>query len=256
MRIVSLCVDGIQQAAERGLYQWLDGQDADIICLQDLRALEYELDHKQFHPDGYFAYFFDSGVENTGGVAIYTRRQPKALIHGLGFASGVDMEGRYLQVDFERISVGSLLAPRASDDPQSQPKKDKFFDDLQAHLNKISRKRRDFIFCGDWAMAHRDLDVQNPDSHHQAPGFLAHERQWMDQLFNQLEYTDAFRQVNRDPDEHTWWPSGEIGRGDGWRVDHQVVSNALSSRIEYGAAYKTKAFSSHLPLILDYDLEL
>jgi len=103
MRIISLSVDGIHQAAQRGLYDWLISQDADIICLQDLRALEPELDHAVFHPEGYNAYFFDSGVKHYNGVAIYTRKQPKALIYGLGFSSGVDMEGRYLQADFENI---------------------------------------------------------------------------------------------------------------------------------------------------------
>jgi exodeoxyribonuclease-3 len=119
MRIISLCVDGIHQAAQRGLYDWLADQDADIICLQDLRAQEYELDGDPFQLEGYFAYFFDSGIKHYNGVAIYTRQQPKALIYGLGFNTGVDMEGRYLQVDFEQISVGSLLAPSARAENES-----------------------------------------------------------------------------------------------------------------------------------------
>jgi len=256
MRIISLCVDGIHQAAQRGLYDWLTGQDADIICLQDLRALEYELDDKVFHPAGYNAYFFDSGVKHTDGVAIYTRKQPKAIIYGLGFSSGVDMQGRYLQADFEHISVGSLLAPIAGDNPDSREVKIQFFDDFQAHLHKISRKRREYIFCGNWTMAHRRHDVQNWQSHEHDFGFLPHERQWMDQLFNQLEYKDAFRHVIRDGDEFTWWPSNTVGQGDGWRVDYQVVSDPLCSRIEHGAIYKSKTFSSHLPVIMDYDIEL
>ena len=256
MRIISLCVDGVHQAAQRGLYDWLNSQDADIICLQDLQAQEYELDHDVFHPEGYNAYFFDSGIEHFNGVAIYTRQQPKALIFGLGFSSGVDMQGRYLQADFEHVSVGSLLAPVSDGTPESEEIKIKFFDDFQAHLNKISRKRREYIFCGNWGMAHTTKDVQNADQYRDSPGFLPHERQWMDQLFNQLEYKDAFRCVVGDSDEYTWWPSGEAGKGDGWRVDHQVVSDPLSSTIEHGAIYKTQAFSSHLPVIMDYDIEL
>ncbi len=256
MRIISLCVDGIHQATQRGLYDWLNSQDADVICLQDLKALEYELDQPVFQPPGYNAYFFDSGIEHCNGVAIYTRQQPKALIYGLGFASGVDMQGRYLQADFEHISVGSLLAPVYTGTPESEEIKIKFFDDFQAHLNKISRKRREYIFCGNWAMAHTGKDVQNADNHNQTPGFLAHEQQWMDQLFNQLEYKDAFRKVVGDSDEYTWWPSGEVGQGDGWRVDYQVVSDPLAGSIEHGAIYKNQVFSSHLPLIMDYDLEL
>lgn len=254
MRIISLSVDGIHQAAQRGLYEWIANQDADVICLQDLRALEYELDHPTFHPEGYFAYFFDSGIKHCNGVAIYTRHQPKALIYGLGFASGVDMEGRYLQIDYERYSIGSLLAPSAVSEAESQEVKIKFFEDFQALLHKITRKRRDYIFCGNWGMAHNRKDVENWQNNTDKSGFLPHEQQWMNQLFRQLGYTDAFRQAIPDSDEYTWWPSGTVGEGDGWRTDYQVVSNAIKKHIEYGAIYKNQLFSSHLPVIMDYDI--
>lgn len=255
MRVITLSVDGIFQAAQRGLYDWLADQDADVICLQDLRALEPELDHPVFHPDGYFSYFFDSGIKHYNGVAIYTRQQPKALIFGLGFASGVDMEGRYLQVDYEHYSIGSLLAPAAFSETESLEVKIKFFEDLQALLHKVTRKRRSFIFCGNWAMAAGRKDVQNWFNNQDSPGFLPHEQQWMQQLFNQIGYVDAFRQVNADPDEFSWWPSGKVGVGDGWRVDYQVVSESLKRKVEYAMIYKTQTFSSHLPVIVDYDIE-
>lgn len=255
MRIISLSVDGIHQAAQRGLFEWLESQDADIICLQDIRAQEYELDDPIFHPQDYFAYFFDSGVKNYNGVAIYTREQPKALIYGLGFSSAVDMEGRYLQVDFERYSIGSLLAPQAYSPNESQEVKIQFFEDLQALLHKITRKRRHFIFCGNWAMAHTRKDVQNYKKHENDSGFLAHEQQWMHQLFTQLGYCDAFRTAVPDDGEYSWWPSGEAGKGDGLRVDYQVVSNAIKRHVEYAALFKPKQFSSHLPVIVDYDID-
>lgn len=255
MRIISLCVDGIHQAAQRGLYDWLQTQDADIICLQDLRALEYELDNDVFHPDGYFSYFFDSGVKHYNGVAIYTRHQPKALIYGLGFSSGVDMEGRYLQIDYENYSIGSLLAPQAFSENESMDVKIQFFDDYQALLHKVTRKRRAFIICGNWAMAHSKKDVENWQDNVGVPGFLGHEQQWMGQLFNQLGYVDAFRQFVPDGGEYTWWPSGEASQGDGLRVDYQVVSARLARKIENAAIYKTQEFSSHRPVIVDYDID-
>ncbi len=255
MRIITLSVDGIHQAAQRGLYAWLGKQDADIICLQDLRALESELDNPIFHPKGYFSYFFDSGIKHYNGVAIYSRHQPKALIYGLGFSSGVDMEGRYLQVDFERYSVGSLLAPCAQAENDSLEVKIKFFEDFQALLHKITRKRRHFIFCGNWALAHTRKDVQNWQNNNGTPGYLPHEQQWLNQLFNQLGYADAFRQANTDKDEFSWWPSGVMGKGDGWRTDFQVVSEHIQPKVEYATIYKTQAFSSHLPVIIDYDID-
>ena len=255
MRIITLSVDGIHQAAQRGLYEWIADQDADIICLQDLRALEYELDDQVFHPEGYFAYFFDSGIKHYNGVAIYSRFQPKALIYGLGFASGVDMEGRYLQIDFEQYSIGSLLAPCAMAENESLEVKIKFFEDFQTLLHKVTRKRRNFIFCGNWGMAHTRKDVENWEKNIGTPGFLPHEQQWMNQLFNQIGYVDAFRKVNRDPDEFTWWPSGTVGVGDGWRTDYQVVSDDIQRKIEYAVTYKNQIFSSHLPVIVDYDID-
>lgn len=255
MRIISHCVDGIHQAAQRGLYDWLKDQDADIICLQDLRAQETELDHDIFHPEGYFSYFLDSGVKHYNGVAIYTRHQPKALIYGLGFSSGVDMEGRYLQIDFEHHSIGSLLAPAAFSAMESQDVKDKFFEDFQALLHKITRKRRHFIFCGNWSMAHTAKDVENWQSYEYLSGFLGHEQQWMNQLFRQLGYADAFRLCVPDEGEYSWWPSGEIGDGKGMRVDYQVISEALKKKVEFAAMYKTKTFSSHLPVIVDYEID-
>lgn len=256
MRVINLSVDGIVQAAQRGLYDWLMEQDADIICLQDLRALEYELDDNLYHPNGYFSYFFDSGIKGYNGVAIYTRHQPKALIYGFGCSDGVDMEGRYLQADFERVSIGSLMAPSARLDTQSPDVKISFFDQFQAHLHKITRKRREFIFCGNWEMAHSVKDVSNPQAMMDQSGFLPHERQWMDQLYTQIGYCDAFRRANQDADEYTWWPSGTIRDGDAWRTDLQVISERLNHSVEYGVIYKKRQFSSHLPVIMDYDLEL
>ncbi len=255
MRVISFCVDGIHQAAQRGLYDWLEEQDADVICLQDLRAQEFELDHDIFHPKNYFAYFLDSGVKHYNGVAIYTRHQPKALIYGLGFASGVDMEGRYLQIDYDHFSFGSLLAPSAFSEMESQDVKDKFFEDFQALLHKITRKRRHFIFCGNWAIAHTKKDVQDSESEENVAGFLSHEQQWMNQLFRQLGYVDAFRTCVPEEGEYSWWPSGTVGTGRGMRVDYQVISEGVKKKVEYAALYKTKTFSSHLPLIVDYDID-
>lgn len=256
MRIINVSVDGIQQAVERGLYQWLEQQDADIICLQDCRMPAYLLEEPPYLLDGYFCYFFDSGIDNAYGVGIFTKAQPKALIYGLGFSNGVDMQGRYIQADFDRLSVGSLLAPQSDGSAENAEIKTRFFDDLQAHLHKITRKRRDFIFCGNWAMAHTKNDVQNPAQHQDTPGFQTHERLWMDQLYSELGYTDAFRQVNKDNDEFTFWPSGEAGKGDGWRTDFQVVSESLRNKVEYATVYKNQVFSSHMPVTIDYDIEL
>ena len=256
MRIISLSVDGIHQASHRGLFDWLASQDADVICLQDLRAQEPEVaDRDEFTLPDYFAYYFDSPKPHTNGVAIYTRQAPKAIVFGFGLPSMEDMDGRYLQADFENISVGSLLAPAGDPGEPSQELKDTFFRELQAHLDKISRKKRKYIISGNWQIAHRDIDVENASAHTAESGFLDHERRWLDNLFEEGGYADAFRKGNTDSDEFSWWPSGVLGKGDGWRTDLQIVSRELERYVEYAVMYKANDFSSHTPVIVDYDIE-
>lgn len=256
MRIISLAVDGIQQATEKGLFEWLASQDATLICLQDLRTSAYKLEECQDYVlDGYFSYFLDAPDATKNGVAIYTREMPKAIMYGFGASNGEDMEGRYLQADFERISICSLLAPEAIAGNSSQETKDRFFRDLLSHLTKISHKRRDYFFCGNLNIAHREADVSEPAACEALSGFLPHERQTLGQLYNTIGYADAFRLFNSDRDEFTFWPSGEIGKGCGWRTDLQLISNNLRHSVEYAVTYKAKSFSSHLPVIIDYDIE-
>lgn len=254
MRIISFSADGIRDAAERGFYDWVLDQDADFICVQDLRAQEYELQQDLFFPQGYNPYFFDSAEKNSNGVAIYCREMPKAIMTGLGFVD-FDMEGRYIQADFQNISIGCLLAPSAYLDDDAKPHKKQFFELLQNHLSKIRNKRREFVICGNWNMIHTEADIQDQQANCDRSGNLPEEQQWMNQLFNELGYIDAFREINTDNDEFTWWPDGSLGQN-GWRVDYQVVSEGLKPVIEYGSIYKNQQFSSHAPLIMDYDYEL
>ena len=254
MRIISFCADGIESAANKGFFDWVAEQDADFICVQDIRAREYDLRDDVYFPQGYNPYFFDSVEGTTNGVAIYCRQMPKAIMTGLGFMD-FDMEGRYIQADFHQLSVGCLLAPAAGPgDAAALARKNQFFELYQSHLNKVRNKRREFVVCGNWNIAHKPIDVQDTQRNLEMPGFLPGEQQWMDRLFNDLGYIDAFREVNSDNDEFTWWP--ETHDENGWRVDYQVVSAGLQPVVEYGAIYKNQEFSSHAPLIMDYDYEL
>jgi len=254
MRIISFSADGIRNAAENGFYDWLKEQEADFICIQDLQCSEYDLQDNSFFPEQYNAYFFDDIDGKANGVAIYCRTLPKAIMTGLGFAD-FDMEGRYIQADYENLSVGCLLAPQAEPGNQEQlDRKNEFFQLLGNHLQKVRNKRREFIICGNWQMAHTAADVQDTERNSTVPGFLAEERQWMDELL-ESGYVDAFREINSDQDEFSWWPDGERDNN-GWRSDFHIISQGLKYAVDYGAIYKSKAFSSHAPIIMDYDIEL
>ncbi len=254
MQVISLSVDGIKQAAERGLFEWLEQQAADVVCLQDLRAREDELDSQLYFPEGYFAYFCDT-ADGRNGVAIYTRQMPRAVMMGFGYSEAVDLDGAYIRADFDQYSVVSLLAPKATMDPQSLENKMRFFDALQAHFQKISNKRRKYIFCGNWNTAHQKADVQNWEANQSLTGFLPFERQWMNELYNELGFVDVLRSLTSDRDVFSWWPSGEVGVGDGWRVDAQVTSPEIAAGVFRARYHPDKRFSSHIPLVVDYDID-
>ncbi|MCP5166049.1 MAG: endonuclease/exonuclease/phosphatase family protein [Pseudomonadales bacterium] len=254
MRIISFSADGLINAASKGFYDWLAEQDADFVCVQDLRCSEYDLQDNVYFPQDYNAYFLDDIDGKANGVAIYCRKLPKAIMTGLGFAD-FDMEGRYIQADYENLSVGCLLAPYAEPGNAEQlARKNEFYELLAAHLQKVRNKRREFVICGNWHLAHTPADVQDTDNNSNIPGFLAEERQWMNELY-ESGYVDAFREINSDHDEFSWWPDG--GREEnGWRTDFHVISKGLQYTVEYGAIYTNKIFSSHAPVIMDYDLEV
>ena len=254
MRIISFSADGIKNAAEKGFYDWLKEQDADFVCIQDLQCSEYDLQDNLFFPQEYNAYFFDDVDGKANGVAIYCRALPKAIMTGLGFAD-FDMEGRYIQADYENLSVGCLLAPAVIDnDATAQTHKNEFYALLGPHLQKIRNKRREFIIAGNWHLAHTPGDVQDTEQNSTQSGFLAEERQWLNEVLD-AGYIDAFREVNSDQDEFSWWPDGDRS-SNGWRTDFHLVSKGLQYNVDYGAIYKSREFSTHAPVIMDYDLEL
>ncbi len=253
MRVISLCADDIRSAADNGFYDWVADQDADFICVQNLGCSEYDLQADVFFPSEYNAYFFDNVEGKSDGVALYCRTLPKAIMTGLGF-SDFDMEGRYIQADYANVSVGCLLVPPGGDaGSDHQERKSEFLGLLQGHLSKIRNKRREFVICGGWHIAHTAGDVQDTERNSTRPGFLAEERQWMDEVI-ELGYVDAFREINSDQDEFSWWPDGDRD-SNGLRTDFQLVSEGMKYAIEYGAIYKAQSFAGHAPIIMDYDLE-
>ncbi len=253
MRVISFSADGVKNAADNGFYDWVLEQDADFICVQDLCCAEYDLQADIFFPSDYNAYFFDAVEGKSDGVALYCKSLPKAIMTGLGF-SDFDMEGRYIQADYSNVSIGCLLVPPGGDaGSEQQARKAEFLALLQSHLNKIRNKRREFVICGGWNLAHTAGDVQDTERNSTRSGFLAEERQWMDEVL-ELGYVDAFREINSDSDEFSWWPEGDRD-SNGLRTDFQLVSGGMKYAIEYGAIYKAKVFSNHAPIIMDYDLE-
>ncbi len=255
MRVITLNVNGIRSAASKGLFPWLAGQGADVICLQEVRAREEQFAGHDISLPGYHAAYYPAERPGYAGVALYSRQEPQRLVRGFG-VSEFDQEGRYLEAQFAQVAVVSLYLPSGSSGPERQASKDRFLRKFMPHLRALKRRRRPYILCGDWNIAHREIDLRNWKSNQKNSGFLPHERAWLDELFDDVGFVDAFRRVNQEPDQYTWWSQRGQARAKnvGWRIDYQVASPALEGAARAAQIYKAARFSDHAPLIMDYEL--
>jgi len=257
MRIITLNTNGIRSAARKGFFTWLSRQRADVACIQETKAHEDQLTDRIFHPRGFHAYFHDAEKRGYSGVAIYSRTQPDRVIMGLGWPE-FDNEGRYLEVQFGKLSVVSLYAPSGSSSEQRQAFKFRFLDEFMPYLRSLRRKRREYVICGDWNIAHKQIDLKNWRGNQNNSGFLPEERAWMDELFGPAGFIDAFRLVNQAPEQYTWWSNRGRAwdKNVGWRIDYQVITPGLRDHVMAARIYKDKRFSDHAPLIVDYRRDL
>ena len=255
MRIITLNANGIRSAARKGLFEWLEAQDADVVCIQETKAQRDQLDDPVFHPKGYHSHFFDAEKKGYSGVAIYSRVEPEEFLAGHG-SREFDREGRYVEARFKGFSVVSVYLPSGSSSEERQQAKFRFLGEFMPHLRALKRKRRDYVLCGDWNIAHKPIDLKNWRSNQKNSGFLPEERAWLDELFDDVDYVDAFREVNAEPDQYTWWSNrGQAwAKNVGWRIDYQVLSPRLRGSVRQAAIYKQQRFSDHAPLTIDYDL--
>ena len=253
MRVISANLNGIRSAHKKGFHQWMARQRADVICMQETKAQIDQLDKSVHSPGKWHSYFYDAEKKGYSGVAIFSRREPDAVHYGLGFDE-FDREGRYVQVDFGRLSVASVYLPSGSSGEERQQMKFKFLDLFMPWLQQRRADGREYIFCGDWNIAHKQIDLKNWRSNQKNSGFLPEERAWMDELFSTAGYVDAFRHVDSRPEQYTWWSNrGQSwDKNVGWRLDYQVITPALAERVEKASIYKSKRFSDHAPLIIDY----
>lgn len=255
MRIVSLQVDGLKQAVDKGLYEFLAMADADVVAIQNIKAKEYQLPDKVLYPKEFNAYFFDAEAENYSGVALLTRDVPKAVMTGLAFTQ-CDLQGRFIQVDFPQVSVGSVLFP-AVDEYNSLEDKLAFQQSFLEHLSKTRRKRREFIFCGNFEAAHKTIDLGDWKANQKTPGFLPEERAFFDQMFGPIGYVDAFREANFGENQFTWWPSAEEARRNinGWRKDMQICTPNIRQYVVEAKLDASLRFGDHAAVIIEYEFE-
>jgi exodeoxyribonuclease-3 len=254
MRVLTLNCNGIRSAARKGFFDWLPGQQVDVVCLQETRAATEDLCAAHFRPHGWHCEYLPATRKGYSGVALYARRPPDRVIRGFG-SSEFDAEGRYLEAQFGRLSVVSLYMPSGSAGPERQQAKFRFLAEFMPHLERLRRRRREYLLCGDFNIAHRPIDLKNWRANQKNSGFLPEERAWLDRLFNGGRYVDAFRVVNAAEHQYTWWSNRGQARAKnvGWRIDYQIASDALAAKVRSAHIHTATRFSDHAPLILDYD---
>lgn len=255
LRVISINLNGIRSAAKKGFFEWMSAQNADIICLQEVKAQEADIMQPLFHPEGYHSHFHCAEKKGYSGVGIYSKKAPNKIIKGLGWAEA-DQEGRYLEVDFGAFVVVSLYLPSGTSGPLRQEFKFDFLARFAAHLQQLKAAGRDYIICGDWNIAHKEIDLKNWRGNQKNSGFLPEERAWMTTLFGELGYVDAFRTLNQEAEQYTWWSNrGQAwAKNVGWRIDYQVITPNLKNKIRAVSIYKDQRFSDHAPLLVDYEL--
>lgn len=255
MRIITFNANGIRAAARKGFFDWLSGQGADVVCIQETKAQEHQLTDGTFWPRGYHTCYHDAEKKGYSGVALFCRAEPDEIVTGIG-SGEFDPEGRCLEARFGRLSVISLYLPSGSSGEERQAAKYRFLDRFMGHLRDLRRKRREYVICGDWNIAHKPIDLKNWKSNQKNSGFLPEERAWLDVLFDELGWVDAFRVVNTQPDQYTWWSNRGQARAKnvGWRLDYQIVSPGLREKVRSASIYTDERFSDHAPLVMDYDL--
>ncbi len=255
MRIITANLNGIRSAANKGFFAWLQSTQADVICLQELKAQAADMTTEMFSPAGYFGNFHYAEKKGYSGVGIYSKAKPDAVIEGLGIAD-IDSEGRYLECQFGNLSVVSLYLPSGSSGEERQAFKFSVLARIMPHLEALVKSGRSVVVCGDINIAHQEIDLKNHKGNKKNSGFLPEERAWLTDLFERVSWVDVYRVLHpATTDEcYTWWSNrgAAYEKNVGWRLDYQIATPTMAKKAYQSTIYKEKRFSDHAPLIIDY----
>ncbi|HRG71570.1 MAG TPA: exodeoxyribonuclease III [Thauera aminoaromatica] len=259
LRIITLNLNGIRSACTKGLLDWLPAQQADFLCVQELKAQDADLRPEMRAPAGMQGWFHAAEKKGYSGVGIYSRHAPDRVVEGLGIPA-IDAEGRFLQLDFGKLSVVSLYLPSGSSSEERQQVKFDFMDRFLPHMDQLFQSGQEVVVCGDWNIAHREADLKNWKSNQKNSGFLPEERAWLGRLFDEQGWIDVYRRLHPEATEacYTWWSNrGQAwAKNVGWRLDYQVATPGLAASAQAAEVYKAQRFSDHAPLTVDYDWTL
>lgn len=261
LRVTSLNVNGLRAAFRKGLGPWLEEQQPDVVCLQEVKAQQTDLAPSLLEPPGFEGHFHYAEKKGYSGVGIYARRSPTDVSVGIGLED-FDREGRLVRAQWPGLTIVSAYLPSGSSGEPRQAVKMHFLTFFEAWLKDLMHTHKEtgheFIICGDWNIAHKEIDLKNWRGNRKNSGFLPEERQWMTHVFDDLGFVDVFRALEPGEDHYTWWSNrGQAwAKNVGWRIDYQIATPGIASKAKAVDIYKTQRFSDHAPLTIDYEFSL
>ncbi|NND15077.1 MAG: exodeoxyribonuclease III [Eudoraea sp.] len=253
MKILSYNVNGIRAAMNKGLVSWLKASDPDVICLQEIKAMEDQIDTQALASLGYkHQHWFSAEKKGYSGVAILSKLKPDKVTYGTGI-SYMDKEGRNLQADFNGLSVLSVYVPSGSNLDRLDLKL-QYMADFKDYVIGLKKSTPNLVVCGDYNVCHQAIDIHDPVRNKNVSGFLPVERQWMTDFLSS-GFIDSFRHLNPEPHNYTWWSYRANSRSNnkGWRLDYAIVSDPLASRLQRSVILSEAVHSDHCPVLVEID---
>ena len=248
--IITYNVNGIRAAIKKGLSHWLSASNADVLCLQEIKAKPEQFDEAIFNELGYTCFINSAEKPGYSGVAILSKINPKHVEYGCGIEK-IDFEGRVIRADFEDYSVMSVYFPSGSN-PLRQAFKMEFLVLFHDYITKLKKKIPNLIISGDYNICHTEIDIHNPKVNKNSSGFLPEEREWVSQ-FIASGFVDSFRQLNSNPHHYSWWSYRANSRAKnlGWRIDYNMISDTLLPKLKRAKILPAAKHSDHCPVLVE-----
>lgn len=250
MKIISYNVNGIRAAINKGFIDWLQSASPDVICLQEIKALEEQLDLSVFEDAGYnYNYWFSAQKKGYSGVAILSKTEPDHVEYGTGIPT-MDFEGRNIRADFGDLSVMSMYLPSGTNMERLEFKFN-YMDEIQEYLTSLRSSKPNLVVCGDYNICHEEIDIHNPKMKN-VSGFLPEERKWLGEFINS-GFVDSFRHLNNDLQQYSWWSYRANARANnkGWRLDYAMVTESLQENIKRAVILTEAVHSDHCPILVE-----
>ncbi len=251
MKIISYNVNGVRSAQSKGLVEWLKSTNADVVCLQEIKANKDQIDLAPFEEAGYnHHYWFSAQKKGYSGVAILSKKEPIHVEFGTGIES-MDFEGRNLRADFPECSVMSVYVPSGTNLDRLSHKLE-YMDLFHDYIDQLKKTYPNLIICGDYNICHEAIDIHDPIRNQNVSGFLPEERAWFSR-FLQSGFVDAFRHFNEEPHQYSWWSYRANSRANnkGWRLDYTLVSKPLEAKLKRAVILPEAVHSDHCPVLVE-----